>query len=81
MIKDFTTISPYVDAAVFALTFVVKTVYLGDVSRFVIPSNEGDTVWVSDLEDEQEEEGFYRVEAAIDKITWEGMASLVGMGT
>jgi hypothetical protein len=72
MIKDLATIPPDVDTPVFPLTLVVKTVNLSDMSRFMIATDEGDAVRVSDFEDEQEEECFDRVEATVDKVTWEG---------
>jgi hypothetical protein len=36
----------------------------------VVAANESDSVWIPDFEDEKEEEGFDRVETAINKVAW-----------
>lgn len=68
VIKHVTAIPPDVYAPVFALTFVVEAVDLGDLAGFVITPDEGYPVGVADFEEEKEEEGFDRVEAAIHKV-------------
>lgn len=50
------------------MAFIVKAVYLGDLTGFVIPPDEGDTFWITDFKSEEEKEGFYAVESAIDKV-------------
>jgi hypothetical protein len=49
IIKDITTISPYIPRSIFPLTFIVESIYLGDLAGFVVPSNEGYTVWIADF--------------------------------
>lgn len=51
------------------MTFVVKAIDLGDLTRLVVSADEGDTFGVADFEGEKEEEGLYRVEPSIDEIT------------
>ena len=50
VVKDFSAVSPNGDASVFTQTFIVKTVDLGDLTRLMIPSNQCDSVWISDLQ-------------------------------
>lgn len=47
IVENFTTISPNIRRSVFPLTFIVETVYLSDLSRLVVPSDERDAVGVS----------------------------------
>jgi hypothetical protein len=36
----------------------------------VISADQGDAIGIADFEAEKEEEGFERVEAAVDKVAW-----------
>ena len=50
VVEDFSAISPYGDASIFTETLIVKTVDLGNLTRLMIPSNQCDSVWISDLQ-------------------------------
>ena len=50
VVKDFSAVPPNGDATVFAQTFIVKTVDLRNLTRLVIPSNQCDSIWISDLQ-------------------------------
>lgn len=54
IVKNFTTPAPNVTAAVFTLTFIVKTIDLGNLTGLVVASDKSDTVWIADLECEEE---------------------------
>ena len=49
LIEYFRTVSPDVDAPEFPQTFVVEAVYLCNLLAFVISSDEGDAIGISDL--------------------------------
>jgi hypothetical protein len=51
------------------LTLVVKAIHLGDLTGLVVSTDECDAFGVADLEREKEEEGLYRVETSVDKVT------------
>jgi hypothetical protein len=70
IIKDFATPTPHVAAAVLALTLVVKSIHLGDLSRLVVSTDERDAIWISHFERQEEEEGFDAVKAAIHEVSW-----------
>lgn len=44
IVKDLTTSFPYICVAILVLTFIVETIDLGNSSRFVIASQECDTI-------------------------------------
>ena len=69
IIKDLTTPSPNVGTRVLSLTFVVKAIDLSDLARLVISTDECNALGVTNFEGEKEEEGLYRVETSIDKVT------------
>jgi len=50
IVKHFTTISPYIRAPIFSLTFVVKSVDLRDLTRFVVPSYKRNTIRIANFE-------------------------------
>lgn len=45
---------------------------LGDLSRFVVAADEGDAVWITDFEGEEEEKSLYAKVTAIDKVACMG---------
>ena len=76
IVKDLSARSPYIRGVVLLHAFVVKAVDLGDLSRFVIASDEGHSVGMADLEGEEEEEGLHGVEASIYKVAEEEVIDL-----
>jgi hypothetical protein len=70
IIKHLATPAPYIAAAVFTLTFVVKSIDLGNLAGLVVAANERYSVGIADLEGEQQEECFDRVKAPINKVAW-----------
>ena len=49
IIKEVCEVLPDVSVSVFPQTLVVEAVHLGDLPRLVVPSDQGDPVWVPDL--------------------------------
>lgn len=41
------------------MTLVVKAIHLGDLTRLVVPADEGDAFGVTDFESEKEKEGLH----------------------
>ena len=70
---------PDSSVAVLAAALCVEAVGLGDSSRFVIAADEVDAVGVAEFETDQQRDGFYTEEAAINVVAcgWSDMC-LVG---
>lgn len=68
---------PHIDTAILAQTFIVKAINLRDLSTFVIAADQRNPIGIANLESQEEEEGFDRVVAPIDKVTQEQVV-LVG---
>ena len=49
VVEDLGAVSPHGDRAILAEALVVEAVHLGDLPRLVVPSDQGDPVWVPDL--------------------------------
>jgi len=49
VVEDLATVSPDVGRSELLKALVVKSINLGNLSRFVVASNKGDSIWVSDL--------------------------------
>jgi hypothetical protein len=49
VIKNLSAVSPYIDGAVFTEALVIKAINLRNLTRFVVATNEGDSVRVSHL--------------------------------
>jgi hypothetical protein len=77
VVEDLGAVLPGVGVAVLSVDLIVEAVDGGDLSRFVVASEEGDSFGVFDLEAEEVFEGFDRVVAAINKIPDEDVARLV----
>lgn len=82
IIKNITTIPPNINAPVFSLTFIVESIYLGDLARFVITADESDSIWITDFEEKKKEERLNGVETAVDEVAceWEGTRGVGGGG-
>ena len=62
---------PHVGVAVFAQTFVVEAVDLGDLAGFVVAAEDGDALGVSDFERNEEGDGLNGEVAAVDVVAHE----------
>lgn len=49
VVKDLSAIAPHIDRAVLAQALIVEAIDLGDLSRLMISSNQGNSLRVSDL--------------------------------
>lgn len=49
IVEDFSTVSPNCDGSVFAQTFIVKSIDLGDLTTLMITSNECDPIRIANL--------------------------------
>ena len=49
IIKNVSEVLPNIRTAVFSMAFIVKSVDLGDLSRFMVPSQNGQSVSVPDF--------------------------------
>ena len=76
VVEDLAAVAPDVRAAVLADALVVEAIHGCYLPRLVVTSYECDAVWVADLEAEEEEEGFKRVEAAVDEVAHEEVVCL-----
>jgi hypothetical protein len=70
IIEDFAAPAPHVAAAVLALTFVVEPVYLRDLSRLVVSTDESYAIRISHFERQKEKKRFNAVETSIYKVSW-----------
>ena len=75
-IKEIGEEAPDVGVAVLAQALVVEAVHLRDLPRLVVPANQRYAVWVADFEAEEEQEGFERVEAAVDEVACGGITTI-----
>ena len=81
VVKHLAAVAPHIDAAVLAETLVVETVDGGDLAQLVVAADERDLVRIADLERQQQEQAFQRVEAAVDKVAEENVLGLRTLAT
>ena len=72
---------PHVGVSVLSEAFIVESVDLGDLLALVVTSENGDSVWVSDLENDEESDCLNRVVASIDVISHEEVVRVWGLAT
>lgn len=65
VIEEVGEVFPNVRVTVFAQAFIVEAVDLGNLTGFVVSSEDGYTLWVADLESDKESHRFDRVIASI----------------
>ena len=71
VVENFAAVFPGIQVTVLAYDFVVEAVSLGDSTRLVVASEEGDASWVLQLQAHQKLEGLDRVVATINEIAHE----------
>ena len=69
VVEEIGEVFPDVGIAVFSETLVIEAVDLGDLTGFVVTTENCDALGVSDFESNQESNGFDRVVSSINIIT------------
>lgn len=69
--------APDVRVPILAQALIVETVYLSNLPRLVVPTEDGDPVRVAELERHEESDGLDRVVAAVNVVAHE---QVVGIG-
>jgi len=77
IIEEIGEVPPYVGVSVLPQAFVVETVDLGDLARFVVASKDGDAIAVPQLHRDEKSDGLDGVVSSVYVITHE---EVVGIG-
>ena len=59
---------PHVSVSILSQTLIVEAIDLGDLSRFVITTQNRDAGWVSDLQRDKEGDGLNGVAATVNVV-------------
>ncbi len=68
VVEEVGEVLPYVCVAVLAQTLVVESVDLGNLTRLMVSSEDGDTLWVADLKCDEESDGLNGVVPTVDVV-------------
>lgn len=71
VVEEISEESPHIGVPVLPQTFIVEAIYLRDLPRFVIATENGDTVPVAELQRDQKGDGFDGVVSSIDVVSHE----------
>ena len=71
VIEDLCAVAPDINTSILTEALIVETIYLRDLTRFMVSTDQSDALWISDLQGEQEQEGFNGVVASIDEVAHE----------
>lgn len=69
VVKEIGEIFPDIGVAVFAQTFVVKSIDLCNLAGFVVSTENSDTLGVTDLKADEERDRFNRVVTTVHVVT------------
>lgn len=69
-VKEISEVFPDIRVTVFPQTLVVETVHLGDLTRFVVAAEDGDTLRITDLQSDEESHGLDGIVTTVDIITF-----------
>ena len=75
VVKEICKHLPWSFTSKFLNTLLVKAIYLGDSSRLVITSGQMYAFWVTDLQRDQQRNGFDRVVSPVDEVSHEQVIS------
>lgn len=70
------TLLPDIRISVFTQTLIVETVNLRDLSRLVVASQDGDSLWVSNLQGYEQGDRLHRIISTIDIVTHEEVVGI-----
>lgn len=71
IIEDFSEVVPWVDVSIFSEHFVIESVCLCCLSRFVVASKKSDTLGVFDLHAEEVFDCLDGIVSSIDEVSYE----------
>lgn len=74
VVEEVGEVLPNIGVAVLAETLVVEAIYLRNLTRLVVTTEDSDAGGVSDLEGDKKSDGLDRVVATIDIITYSSLA-------
>lgn len=69
VVEEVSEIFPNVGVAVFAQAFVVESIHLCDLARFMVSSENGDTLGITDLKTNKEGDRLNRVVTTVHVVT------------
>ena len=76
VIKYCGAVPPYVYRSILSQALIIKPVDLGDLSTFVVTSNQSYSLWISDLQSEEEQECLDGIVTSIDEVAHEKVVGL-----
>lgn len=68
IIEKIRKVLPHVCVAVLSEAFIVEAVHLGDLTRLVVATKDGDPLWVSDLQGYKESHGFDGIISTVNVV-------------
>lgn len=71
VVEEVGEVLPDVGVAVLAEALVVEAVNLGDLAGLVVSTEDGDALWVADLEGNEESDGLNGVVSTVDIVACE----------
>ena len=69
VVKKIGEVFPYIGITIFSQAFVVEAVDLGDLSGLVVPTEDGDSVGIADLEGNEECYGLDGVVSSVNIVS------------
>lgn len=69
VIEYIATVTPHIDTTVFPRTFIIESIDLGDLPRFVVTAYESDPIRIPHFERQKKQKCFDRVQSTINEIT------------
>lgn len=81
VVEEIGEVLPNVGIAILSQTLIIEAVDLGDLSRLVVATQDGDSILVSDLECHQERDGLDTVVASIDIVSHEQIVRVWRLAT
>ena len=77
VVKEISEVLPYVRVAIFSETFIVEPIDLCDLAGFVVATEDGDALGVSDFQSYEECDGLNGVVTSIDIIALSDVSILL----
>jgi hypothetical protein len=76
VVENFCAVFPWVSISILSNGLVIKSIHGGDLSGFVVSSEQSDVSWILELEAEQKLECLNRIITSVDKVSHEDVSCI-----
>lgn len=76
VVENFCAVFPWISVSILSNGLIIESIHGGDLSGFVVTSEQSDVGWILELKAEQKLECLNRIITSVDKVSHEDVSSI-----